>query len=209
MRKIESFYDTNNSDLTEKEKLKLIKKRYFSVNSSDCIPIALFGRCSFFDGVYGFSFEHFDDDFYVSLPYTEISRRELKLLQKLAKHQHKELFVQFNCTPKGPGSIVLTFILSGITNGILQEIGKDLYNSFKDCVINKISINKQSNNSATFEVVSDNEFESPTQIYLQDADEKQQGEFEKILVNNLVGNKIQSYNNNGVLYEKQKKVKLI
>ena len=198
-RKFESNVKLENSKLSL---LKQVKRNYFHKHSPERISKSLFGHCSFFDGVYYFNWESNEFDFCVSYPYTEIPKSELRALIKLSKKQKKELYVTFHCTPKGPGSAVLTFILSNIAAGLLQELGKDIYAYFKNKVIDKICIKEKDSSNEVIEVYTDGDTDSPTYLYLEQANSDTLDSFENIILENLLAQrKPARYTPNGIVYE--------
>lgn len=205
MLKLKKRKFESNGFLLESENLikKQVKKSYFTRKSPERIDRSLYGHCRFFDGVYYFCWEVLDTDFVISIPYTAISKKDLKNLKKLAKHQKKELYIHFDCGPKGPGSVALTFILTNLAIGVLQEMGKDVYIYFKNRIIDKINIEKRDEFTEVIEIYADGDKDNPTYLDIKDESAEQLQKFETLIIENLLPQKkVISYNKNGAVYEK-------
>ncbi|MBQ8679452.1 MAG: hypothetical protein IJ530_06785 [Treponema sp.] len=181
----------------DSEKENVLKSMFSKRGRGEHLPRELYGHCAYGDGAYFFSWETVEDeDFVVVTSNTNLSRREFRILKKFAKLQNRKLYINFHCPPRGLGTSILTFVLTNVSVGMLQEIGKDLYKLLKDNFWTGISYTEKGKD-ATLELFADDEDFPIQTIELKDAANAKGQLMKNILADKLKPRNIIRYGVNG------------
>ena len=175
------------------------------------IPKSLYGHCSYADGVYFFQWEQKASDYCISIEDSTITQKELKFYKKLARKNHKRLYVSLHTHDRGFGTVFLKFLIGKVADKLLDELIDYCIARIPNYDISSIEITKNNEkNECTLKTKGDigGEIDSLCEITLEKVSEKQIDYF----INNF-SNKIDSkviyYDKDGnLIYEQTKNQKI-
>lgn len=119
----------NSKYFSRDKKRELLKGEYvtnYTFFKRNNISRLLWGKCLVFEGIERSGWYPHKNDLFVSTE-TNLSRKEIRRLNVIANSIGKELFVYFNWGPKGLGSIIISIFIKTLTEEIIKNILKKIF----------------------------------------------------------------------------------
>lgn len=169
------------------------------------IPKSLYGHCSYGDGVYFFQWEQKENDYHISIEDSTITRQQLKILKKIARKNHKKLYVSFHTHDRGFGTVFLSFLIGKIADKLIDGLIDCVISFIKSFKISSIEVTRNEKNECTIKAKGDigGEIDSLCEITLKEASHGQIDYFINGLSNKTTS-KVFYYDKDGKLIYEQK-----